>query len=103
MTDTTPQAAQPTLHAIFVPGPDEYHAAPNEILAHYMAEQHNAAMAEFFEKNPDYLKRWNTSAELCRAEVREWPFDADEHAEQIAEFDYAGWGLDPNAPQGSTS
>ena len=86
---------QPALYAIFVPGPDEYHAAPSEGLAHYMATQHNAAMAEFFEKNPEYLTRWNTTPEQLNAEVRAWPFDADEHAEQIAEFDYAGWGIDP--------
>lgn len=88
-----------TLYALFVPGPDEYHAAPSKDLADYMAAQHNAAMAEFFEKNPDYLKRWDTTPEQLQAVVREWPFDADEHTEQLAEFDYSGWGLTPPPAQ----
>ena len=39
------------LWAIFVPGADEYHAAPSEAAAKHMAERHTAAMLAYVAKN----------------------------------------------------
>lgn len=76
------------LWAIHIPGPDEYHAAPSESAAHYMAEKHTSAMREYIKTN-----KLDWAEESIKAEPVEWPFDADEHAKEMAEFDYAAWGI----------
>jgi len=84
------------LWSIYVPGPDEYHAAPNETAANHMAAKHNAAMTEFFEKNPD-PDGVGPLRESCMATAMPWPFDAEEHNDEINEFDYSAWGLEGGA------
>lgn len=81
------------LWAIYISGPDEYHAAPNEESAKHMADLHIAAMQEYITKN-----NLNWAAEIITAEVVEWPYDAKEHAAELEEFDYAGWGLEGQKP-----
>lgn len=83
------------LWAIFVPGADEYHAAPSEAAAKHMAERHIAVMQEYVAKN-----KLDWARGLIEAEVIEWPFDPESHAQELAEFDYDGWGLkDAPAPK----
>ena len=81
------------LWAIHIPGPDEHHAAPSQEAASHMASKHNAAMKEYVAKN-----KLNWPAESITAEVTEWPFDPESHAEELKEFDYAEWGLKGTTP-----
>lgn len=80
------------LWAIFLPGMDEYHPAPSEEAAIHMASKHNAAMAEWLAKNPPSIA--TPSLESVTASVVEWPFEAEDHAEDLKDFDYAAWGLE---------
>jgi hypothetical protein len=85
-----------TLWCIHIPGPDEYHAAPSETVANHMAAKHNAAMTEFFKKRPD-PDGIGPLPESCMATAMPWPFDAEEHARELSDFDFAAWGLgDPS-------
>lgn len=77
------------LWAIHISGADEYHAAPDKESAKHMADRHIAAMQEYITKN-----NLDWAAESITATVVEWPHNAEEHAEELAEFDYAGWGLE---------
>lgn len=79
------------LWSIYIPGPDEYHPAPSEAAAKHMAEKHNAAMAEWYSKN---IGVHGPSKESTTASVAEWPFEAEDHAEDIKDFDYASWGME---------
>lgn len=90
----TPKPAQQeqALWAIFVPGPNEYHPAPSKKIAEHMAIKHNAAMAQWFEKYPDKTG-CRPPLESVHASVVPWPESAKDHAEEIALFDYAAWGL----------
>ncbi len=84
------------LWCIHIPGPDECHPAPCEAAAHHMAAKHNAAMAQYFELNPDQ-EGIGPLRESCWAKVIEWPWSAADHAESMDEFDYVAWGLDGGA------
>lgn len=75
--------------AIFVPGPDEYHAAPSEAAAKHMVDKHNAAIRDYVAKS-----KLDWAPDLLEAEPIEWPFDAAAHSAELAEFDYAAWGLE---------
>ena len=77
------------LYSIYIPGPDEYHAAPSEEAAKYMAEKHNAAMQKWLFWRDDK----HGIAPMTVAQVAEWPFGPDSHAKEVKEFDYAGWGM----------
>lgn len=77
-----------TLWAIHIPGPDEYHAAPSEVMAKEMAAKHNAAVQAYASKNkPDW------GQEMIVANAAEWPGTAEDHAAEMADFDYAAWGF----------
>ena len=80
------------LWSIYIPGMDEYHPAPNKQIAQHMAERHNAAMAAYRAKHPD-PHGFGPTVKATTAVVRKWPFEPRDHAEEIAQFDYAGWGL----------
>lgn len=84
------------LWCIYIPGPDEHYAAPSEEAAQRMAERHNAAMADYFAKNPDPEGLY-PSIKSVQAKVVEWPFEPNDHAEDIASFDFALWGLEGGA------
>lgn len=77
------------LWAIHIPGPDDYHAAPSQEIANHMAARHNVAMQEYVSKN-----KLDWGLEMITAEVAEWPGTAEDHTEELAEFDYAAWGLE---------
>ncbi len=79
------------LWAIYVPGPDEFHAAPSEAIAIQMAAKHNAAMAGWHSKNPD-TTGMGPSIESTTAVVELWPSDEESHAEDLKDF--AKWGLE---------
>jgi len=79
MSDTTEK-----LWCIYIPGPDDLHAAPSHEVAEQMAACHNAAMKEFFDRNPEKLADWALTVDQCKAQVIEWPHGADEHAENLA-------------------
>lgn len=81
-----------TLWSIYIPGPDEYHAAPSKEIAKYMAAKHTTAMQEYVAKN-----KLDWGLEMISAEVAEWPGTAEEHAEDVSEFDYAAWDLEGGA------
>lgn len=85
------------LWAIHIPGPDEYHAAPSEDAANQMAKRHNDAMAEYLAKHP--LTEAAPSMASITATSVPWPFDAESHAEELATFDYAAWGIEQK-PEG---
>lgn len=76
--------------AIHVPGPEEYHAAPSREAAQQMAVRHNAAMSEYLARRQTEL---SVSTASITATAVPWPFDAESHAEEIADFDYADWGI----------
>lgn len=80
------------LWSIYIGGMDEYHAAPSESVAKQMAERHNAAITKWYIANPD-TSGMRPTLKAALAEARPWPFDASEHAEDIADFDYAEWGI----------
>lgn len=80
------------LWSIYIPGPDEYHAAPNEEAAKHMADRHNNAMKDYVAKN-----NLDWGVDMITAEVAEWPSDAEDHAEDLKDFDYAAWGLQGGA------
>lgn len=81
------------LFAIHIPGPDEYHTAPSEAAAYYMAKRHNDAMAAYFAKHPD-PEGFGPPVESTQATVVPWPFEAEDHAEDLKSFDYEAWGLE---------
>lgn len=81
------------LWSIYISGMDEYHSAPSEASAKHMAEKHNAAMAAYFERHPEMQDMMGMGI----ASVAEWPFEAEDHAEDIKSFDYAAWGLEGGA------
>ena len=83
----------PTLWAIHIPGPDEFHAAPSKEAAEHMAAMHNKAMQEYITKN-----KLTWGIEMITALVAAWPYDAESHATALLEFEYAAWGLKGNAP-----
>lgn len=89
-----PEDFQPVnrLWAIHIPGPDEIHAAPSESVARHMAEKHNAAMTAYFERHPD-PDCLGPSKLSCMAVVVQYPWAAADHAEALADFSYAQWGL----------
>lgn len=77
------------LYAIYISGPDEYHAAPSEAAAKHMAEKHNAAMQEWLLGREDK----HGLEPLTMAQVVEWPFGPESHAGESKYFDYAEWGM----------
>jgi hypothetical protein len=81
------------LWAIFIPGPDEYHAAPSEAVAKHMAEKHNSAMQEWLLGRDDK----HGLAPMTVAQVAEWPFEPEAHAKEVKDFDYAAWALEGGA------
>lgn len=85
-----------SLWCIHIPGPDECHAAPSEAAAHHMAAKHNAAMTAYFEKNPD-PDGVGPLRESTLATVKPWPWSAEDHADDLADFDYKAWGLEGGA------
>lgn len=90
--------SQTNLWAIHVPGPDDYYPAPSEEAASHMASKHNAAMAEWNKANPDTSGN-RPPIESSMASAQRWPGSATDHAEEIAVFDYAAWGLASPQPQ----
>jgi len=91
-------APQPSLWAIHVPGPDDYYPAPSEDAAKHMAAKHNAAMTEYYKANPD-TSGHRPPIECALATAAMWPGSAADHAEEVAVFDYAAWGLAAPQPQ----
>ena len=89
---------QQNLWAIHVPGPDDYYPAPSEEAAHHMAAKHNAAMTEYYKANPD-TSGYRPPIESALATATAWTGNAADHAEEIAAFDYAAWGLAAPQPQ----
>lgn len=83
------------LWSIYISGMDEYHPAPSEAAAKHMAEKHNDALNAFFERHPEMADM--ATAGMGSAAVEEWPFEAEDHAEDLKSFDYAGWGLEGDA------
>ena len=81
------------LYSIYIGGMDEYHAAPSESAAQQMASRHNEAITRWYTDCPDKTG-FRPPIDSSLAKVEEWPFDADEHAEELLEFDYAEWGLE---------
>jgi hypothetical protein len=96
VTNAIAAAPQRSLWAIHVPGPDDYYPAPSEEAAKHMATKHNAAMAEYYKANPD-TSGYRPPIESAMATAALWTGSAADHAEEIAAFDYAAWGL--AAPQ----
>jgi hypothetical protein len=89
MTPTTDK-----LWCIHIPGPDDLYAAPSHEMAEHMAACHNATMREFFDRNPEKLTQWGVTLDEIKAQVIEWPYDSDDHAEDLMHFDSREWGLD---------
>ena len=81
------------LWCIHIPGPDDLYAAPSHDVADHMAACHNKTMQEFFDRNPEKLILWGVIFNEIKARVIEWTHGADEHAEDLANFDPDEWGL----------
>lgn len=81
------------LWAIYLSGMDEYEPAPSEEAAHQMAAKHNAAMDEYYAKNPD-TTGYRPTRESVSAIVEEWPFGPEDHAIDLEDFDYQAWGIE---------
>ena len=83
---------QSKLYVISIPGPDDIYAAPSHEVAQLMKASHDKSMTE-------WLASMNAKGEMLwiRAEdtmaVIEECDDAEEHAELLAEFSYAAWGI----------
>ena len=76
---------QGELLAIFVPGPNEYHAMPDMETAADMAARHNVAL----ENEPEMrgmITRLGLDPEQMKSSVCKWPYSDDEHAEDLAVF-----------------
>ena len=82
-----------TLWCIHIPGPNDLHAAPSKEIAEHMATMHNQAMDQYLDANPGLRERWDTPQGTIFAEVCEWEHGADEHAEDLADFNPSEWGL----------
>jgi hypothetical protein len=68
------------LWAIYVPGPDEYHAMPSREAAEIAARQHNnSGCIEHI------AERLGMERDVLLVSVCEWPFDADDHAAELME------------------
>ena len=76
---------QSELLAIFVPGPDEYHAMPDMETATGMVARHNAAL-ENEPKMRDMITRLGLDPEQMKSSVCKWPYSEAEHAEDLAVF-----------------
>jgi hypothetical protein len=88
------------LWCIRIPGPDDLHASPSKAMAEHMAACHNAAMKEYFDRNPEKLAAWGVTLDEIKAQVIKWPYDSDDHAEDLMHFDSREWVLDePASPQ----
>lgn len=87
------------LYCLHIPGPDEVHAAPNKAEAEAAASAFNAIMRKHLEGKPH--SEFAPSVESCLAVVKEWPFDADEHADALAEWNAEDWGV--VAPSATTT
>lgn len=84
------------LWSIYIGGMDEYHAAPSESMAKIMAEKHNAAITRWYSDCPDKTG-FRPALDVVLAKVEPWPFEAEDHAEDLFDFDYAEWGLEGGA------
>lgn len=68
------------LWAIYVPGPDEYHAMPSRDAAELAAHQYNnSGCIEHI------AERLGMERDVLRVTVCEWPGDADDHAAELME------------------
>ena len=76
---------QGELLAIFVPGPDEYHAMPDMETATDMASRHNDAL-ENEPKMRDMITRLGLDPEQMKCSVCKWPYSDAEHAEDLEFF-----------------
>lgn len=84
------------LWSIYIGGMDDYHAAPSEAVARQMVERHNAAITQWYSTTPETTVA-RPPLESVLAEARPWPFDAEEHAMELAFFDYDSWGIKKGA------
>jgi hypothetical protein len=78
-----------TLWAVHIPGPDDMAAAPSKEAAEYVAKHHNEtvvpALQKFRDSRPEAEHAYFPPIESCMAYASPWPWDADEHAESVAE------------------
>ena len=81
------------LWCIRIPGPDDLHAAPSKAMAEHMAACHDAAMAEYFKAHPEKLEHWGVTLDEIKAQVIKWPYDSDDHAEDLMHFAAHEWVL----------
>lgn len=66
------------LWALLIPGPDEVWAMVSKENAEADAELHNAVLV----KN-NLPEQWGVPPEAVQAQVIEWPYSAEEHAEAL--------------------
>ena len=66
------------LWALLIPGPDEVWAMASKEKADADAERHNAVLA----KN-NLPEQWGVPPEAVQAQVIEWPYSAEDHAEAL--------------------
>ncbi len=76
---------QSELLAIFVPGPDEYHAMPDMETATDMVARHNAVL-ENEPKMRDMITRLGLDPEQMKSLVCKWPYSDAGHAKDLAVF-----------------
>lgn len=86
-------SANEKLWCILIPGHYDLYAAPSHEMAEHMAACHNADMAEYFRVHPEKLEHWGVTFDEIKARVVEWTHDAEEHAEDLADFDPDEWAM----------
>lgn len=79
------------LWAVFDRQTCEFHAAPSEEKAHQAAKRHNGLLKT--EAANKVLQSIGATPDIFEVDVVEWPFDADEHADDVDDF-YEYWGID---------
>ena len=66
------------LWALLIPGPDEVWAMASKEKAEADAELHNAILTR-----NNLPEQWGVSLESVQAQVIEWPYSAEEHADAL--------------------
>jgi hypothetical protein len=81
------------LYTISVPGADEIHAAPSLKVAEIMKEKHDATMKSWLEEHHAKNSLKWVALDDVLAVVEVFDGEKEEHAELLAEFSFADWGI----------
>lgn len=79
------------LFGLHIPGPGDLYAIPSKEIGEKVALHFNdnmrATLGVRLSAMSEEQRKYSPPLECCLAVVIEWPFDADSHAEHVADFD----------------